>query len=104
MDRESLYKRINERVDLMIEQGLLAEAKELYPYKHLKSLQTVGYQELFEYLDKRITLQEAIDAIKQNSRRYAKRQMTWFRSDPAWKIFAPDAIDEINNFIESKMK
>ncbi|WP_235296044.1 tRNA (adenosine(37)-N6)-dimethylallyltransferase MiaA [Portibacter marinus] len=77
--REILYQRINERVDLMLEHGLLQEARELYPHKHLKSLQTVGYQELFQHFDGLISLEEAVRLIKRNSRRYAKRQLTWFR-------------------------
>lgn len=79
LPREVLYDRINHRVDQMMEQGLLDEVKSLYPLRHLKNLQTVGYTELFDYLDKKITLSEAIDKIKQHSRNYAKRQLTWFK-------------------------
>lgn len=82
-NREELYDRINKRVDLMIEQGLLDEVKSLLPYRHLPALQTVGYQELFEYIDGKCSLEEAIIAIKQNTRHYAKRQLTWFRKDPS---------------------
>ena len=84
VDRPLLYHRINERVDLMMKQGLLEEAKNLYHNKNLIALQTVGYQELFEYLDGHLTLVEAVDKIKQNTRRYAKRQITWRRSQSHW--------------------
>jgi tRNA dimethylallyltransferase len=77
--REQLYQRLNQRVDLMIKQGLEAEAKALHHLKHKKALQTVGYQEFFRYFDAQINYQEAVELIKQNSRRYAKRQMTWYR-------------------------
>jgi tRNA dimethylallyltransferase len=86
LPREVLYERINKRVDVMMELGLLEEVKALYTCKNLKSLQTVGYSELFDYLDGNYTLPEAIDKIKQHSRNYAKRQMTWFKKDKeiAW--------------------
>jgi len=85
--REKLYERINQRVDLMMKAGLLEEVKSLLPYRHLQALNTVGYSELFNYLDGKTNFQEAIDLIKQNSRRYAKRQMTWFRrnEDAIWE-------------------
>jgi len=78
-DREIMYNRINQRVDLMIQQGLLEEVKNLYPHKTLNALQTVGYRELFDYLDGKITLDFAIEEIKKNTRRFAKRQVTWFK-------------------------
>lgn len=78
-ERETLYERINKRVDIMLEQGLLEEAKSLYTHKHLNALQTVGYRELFDYFDKKITFAEAVEQIKMNTRRFAKRQMTWFK-------------------------
>jgi tRNA dimethylallyltransferase len=81
LPREKLYERINERVDKMMEQGLLAEVEQLYPYKELKNLQTVGYTELSDHLDGKCTLPEAVDKIKQHTRNYAKRQMTWFKKD-----------------------
>ncbi len=95
MDREQLYDRINRRVDMMIADGLEAEARTLYPHRALNSLQTVGYRELFDHFDGTISLDEAIELIKRNSRRYAKRQMTWFRRDPQieW-IPSPEAIEE----------
>lgn len=81
LPREVLYERINTRVDKMMENGLLDEVRNLYSLRHLKNLQTVGYSELFEHIEGLYTLQEAVDKIKQNTRHYAKRQMTWFRKD-----------------------
>lgn len=81
MDREKLIERIHKRVDIMIEDGLEEEARSLYPFKDLPALNTVGYKEIFRYFDNEITLQQAIEDIKTNTRRYAKRQMTWFRKD-----------------------
>lgn len=81
MQRETLYQRINKRVDKMMELGLLDEAKAVYPMKHLNALNTVGYKELFDYLDQKTSLQEAIELIKRNSRRYARKQLTWWRRD-----------------------
>ena len=80
--RELLYQRINNRVEDMMGSGLLNEAETLYPFRHLKALQTVGYQELFDYLDGKYILDEAVEKIKQHTRNFAKRQMTWFRKDP----------------------
>jgi tRNA dimethylallyltransferase len=76
--RDQLYERINHRVDLMIAEGLVAEAEKLFDYRHLNALQTVGYQEIFQYMEGRMSLPEAIDTIKKNTRQFAKRQMTWF--------------------------
>lgn len=90
LPREELYDRINRRVDSMMENGLLEEVKALYPYKELKNLQTVGYSELFDHLDGICSLQEAIDKIKQHSRNYAKRQMTWFKKDTSIQWFSPE--------------
>lgn len=78
-DREKMYERINQRVDIMLNEGLLKEAKNLYPNKHLNALQTVGYRELFDYFDGKTTLDFAIEQIKMNTRRFAKRQITWFK-------------------------
>lgn len=78
-DRKIIYERINQRVDIMVNEGLLQEAERLYPNKNLNALQTVGYRELFQYLDKEISLEFAIDEIKKNTRRFSKRQMTWFK-------------------------
>lgn len=88
-DRAALYERINKRVDKMMELGLEAEARELYPQKELNALQTVGYQELFDYFDGIHTLTEAVELIKRNTRRYAKRQLTWLRKDPEFLWFEP---------------
>jgi tRNA dimethylallyltransferase len=90
--RDILYRRINERVDHMMEQGLLEEVKALYPYRDLKALQTVGYQEIFEHLDGKCTLQQAVGKIKQHTRNYAKRQMTWFSRDKDIKWVAYDKL------------
>lgn len=95
LPRDLLYQRINTRVDDMITAGLIDEARNLLPYRHLNSLQTVGYAELFACFDNTITLERAIELIKQNSRRYAKRQMTWFKKDPAFTWFNPQQFEEI---------
>jgi tRNA dimethylallyltransferase len=87
-----LYERINDRVDRMMARGLLLEAKQLWPYRHLQALQTVGYTELFEHLGGNMNLEEAVDLIKQNTRRYAKRQMTWLRKEEDIHWFAPGDI------------
>lgn len=79
LPREQLYKNINNRVDKMMEQGLLQEAEKLFPFKHLNALQTVGYKELFDYFEGKISLLKAIEEIKKNTRHYAKRQITWFK-------------------------
>lgn len=86
-ERALLYEKINQRVDQMLSQGLEAEAKALYPYKHLNALQTVGYQEWFDHFDGSIDRNTAIELIKRNSRRYAKRQMTWLRNQQNWTIW-----------------
>jgi tRNA dimethylallyltransferase len=95
--REVLYDRINKRVDLMLENGLIDEVKKVYPFRNLQTLNTVGYKELFTYLDSEISLEEAIELIKRNTRRYAKRQLTWFRSlpDATW-LQPPFQLEEID--------
>ncbi|MCC5936272.1 MAG: tRNA (adenosine(37)-N6)-dimethylallyltransferase MiaA [Lunatimonas sp.] len=98
-DRDELYQRINLRMDQMIDEGLFEEAKELYPYRHLNALQTVGYTEIFGYMDGLYDREEAIRLLKRNSRRYAKRQLTWLRKDPDYHWFHPDALNEIESFI-----
>ena len=103
-DREIIYNRINQRVGLMMEQGLLEEAKKLYPNKDLNALQTVGYRELFKYFDGEFTLEFAISEIKKNTRRFAKRQITWYKKDPEIKWFAYQTnISKIIKFINHKM-
>ncbi|MEO7315223.1 MAG: tRNA (adenosine(37)-N6)-dimethylallyltransferase MiaA [Ginsengibacter sp.] len=79
LPRETLYQRINHRVDIMMEEGLLEEVKSLFPFRHLNALQTVGYRELFDYIEGKHSLETAVEEIKKNTRRYAKRQMTWFK-------------------------
>ena len=100
-DREELYDRINRRVDMMMEEGLLEEAKSVYEYKHLNSLNTVGYKEMFMYLDGEWTLDFAIEKIKQNSRIYSRKQMTWFKRDADITWFHPDQKEEIMNHINN---
>ena len=100
LPREELYARIDRRVELMIEAGLEEEARRLYPHRTLNALQTVGYRELFSWFDGTITRDEAIELIKRNTRRYAKRQMTWFRRDPEIRWFAPDAFEAIVRYAD----
>ncbi len=102
-ERALLYSRINTRVDQMVENGLIDEVHTLYPFKHLNALQTVGYQELFNYFDKKTSLEEAIELIKRNSRRYAKRQLTWLRKDSFWKLFKPNDINAMITYIENHL-
>ncbi len=101
--RDELYERINRRVLLMVEQGLLDEARRLFPHRHLKALQTVGYQELFNHLEGKISLDEAVALIQRNSRRYAKRQLTWFRKGD-WQRFHPDEHPAIEKMIENFLR
>lgn len=99
LPREILYERINRRVNHMMEQGLLEEVKELYPIRQLKNLQTVGYSELFDHMDGKMTLEEAIDKIKQHSRNYAKRQLTWFKKDKGFTWFRADDKDVLSKIL-----
>jgi tRNA dimethylallyltransferase len=103
-ERSIIYDRINQRVDLMIDNGLLEEVESLIPYKYLNALNTVGYKELFDYFEGNSTLEFAISEIKKNTRRFAKRQLTWFRKDESisWFDYKTDAI-EIIKFIEKKV-
>ena len=91
LPRQELHSRINHRVDKMIEDGLLKEAKSFYPSRHLNALKTVGYRELFDYIDGKMPLEEAIEKIKTNTRRYARRQITWFRKDKEFKWLPPES-------------
>ncbi len=100
-EREELYDRINRRVDIMMEEGLLEEAKRVYPYKELNSLNTVGYKEMFNYLDGIWDLPFAIEKIKQNSRIYSRKQMTWFKRDEEITWFHPDEKDAILSHIDA---
>lgn len=104
LPRQELVQRINARVDLMMEQGLLEEVRSLLPFASLNALQTVGYTELFAYLRKELSLEEAIEKIKINTRQYAKRQMTWFKRDPATQWFAPSQPTEIIQFVEAQLR
>lgn len=97
--REELYNRINRRVDDMMMQGLEEEARQVYPKRHLNSLNTVGYRELFDYFDGICTREEAIFKIKSNTRRYMRKQLTWFKKDEKIRWFSPDNIEEILNYI-----
>ncbi len=99
-DRKILHNRINKRVDLMIKMGLEKEAKSVYQQKHLNSLNTVGYRELFAFFDGEIPIEKAIELIKRNSRRYARKQLTWFRKDKKMKWFEPKQTEEIIEYIE----
>lgn len=104
-DREMMYNRINLRVDIMMNEGLLKEAENLYPHKALNALQTVGYRELFAYFDKEFTLEFAIEEIKKNTRRFAKRQLTWFKRDENTKWFDfQTPINKIIDYINSQTK
>ncbi|MDR1056531.1 MAG: tRNA (adenosine(37)-N6)-dimethylallyltransferase MiaA [Prevotellaceae bacterium] len=101
--RDELYNRINQRVDLMMEQGLLDEAKNLYPYWRLNALKTVGYKELFEYLHAKISLDMAVEQIKRNTRHYAKRQLSWFARYDDIEWFTPADTEKIITYISSKL-
>ena len=98
-ERNELFERINKRVDIMIQEGWIEEAKRLYPYRHLNALNTVGYKELFNYIDGTWNLDFAIEKIKKNTRDYAKKQMTWFEHDANIHWFLPDNEKEIMDFI-----
>ena len=102
-EREELYERINRRVDEMLNAGLLEEVQAVYPYKELNSLNTVGYKELFKYLNGEWTLEFAIEKIKQNSRIYSRKQMTWFKRDNEIHWFHPDQKEEIMNYINEQL-
>ena len=100
-DRETLYRRINQRVLQMIDDGMIEEAQCVYPKRMLNSLNTVGYKELFEYLDGLTTLDEAIFKIQSNTRRYARKQLTWYKRDAEMTWFSPDNIEEILNYLST---
>lgn len=102
-DRVELYSRIDSRMDIMLEQGLLQEAEALYPYRNHNALQTVGYKEVFDYLEGKYDWQEAVRLLKRNSRRYAKRQLTWFHKHADYTWFHPEQWQEIIDFIEEKV-
>ena len=100
-DRDTLYQRINQRVLQMIDDGMIEEAQRVYPKRILNSLNTVGYKELFEYLDGLTTLDEAIFKIQSNTRRYARKQLTWYKRDAEMTWFSPDNIEEILNYLST---
>lgn len=102
--REELYQRIDQRMDQMIDEGLFEEAREVYPYRHLNALQTVGYKEIFDYMEGKYDQQEAVRLLKRNSRRYAKRQLTWFRKDEEYRWFHPDEIEEVLRYVRQEME
>jgi tRNA dimethylallyltransferase len=103
-EREELFDRINLRVDLMMQQGLLEEVKSVINHKDKNALKTVGYTELFDYFDNKLSLDEAIEKIKVNTRRYAKRQLGWFNKNDDYKWYHPDKTDSIINLINQNMK
>ena len=103
-DREELYNRINQRVDQMMEDGLLEEVKSLINKRNTNALNTVGYKELFDYLDGRWSLDEAVERIKGNTRRYARKQLTWYKRDVNMRWFHPDNITEIKNYLSQYEK
>ena len=103
-DREELYNRINQRVDQMMADGLLDEVKSLVSKRDTNALNTVGYKELFDYLDGRWSLDEAVERIKGNTRRYARKQLTWYKRDADMRWFHPDNIEEILNYLSQYEK
>ncbi|MDF3079109.1 MAG: miaA [Sphingobacteriaceae bacterium] len=102
-ERSILYQRINRRVDEMVASGLIEEVKSLMPFRHLNALNTVGYSELFDYFDGKISLEQAIEQIKQNTRRFAKRQLTWFRKDTEMRWFEPTDFDGIVRYVNEQI-
>lgn len=104
MERDELYERINKRVDIMIQQGLIKEVKSLLKYRDLNSMNTVGYKEILKYLDGDWDLDFAIEKIKQNSRIYSRKQMTWFKKDESIKWFHPNNKDEIFKYIDTTIQ
>lgn len=102
--RPELYDRINQRVEIMMEEGLLEEAKHFFEFRHLNTLNTVGYKEIYDFLDGRWPLDFAVNMIQQDSRRYAKRQLTWFNRDKEIQWFHPDNENEIFEYLQSKIK
>ncbi|GEO22992.1 tRNA dimethylallyltransferase 1 [Cyclobacterium qasimii] len=103
-DREELYERIDRRMDNMIQEGLFEEASEMYPYRDLNALNTVGYKEIFAYLDGAYDKEEAIRLLKRNSRRYAKRQVTWLNKDKTYHWFHPDEINDMLDLINAQIE
>lgn len=102
-EREELYARIDRRVDMMLEEGLEAEARELFPLRHYNALNTVGYKELFDYFEGKTDYAEAVRLIKRNSRRYARKQLSWFRRDEDIQWFHPDQKQQILDFLHKEL-
>ena len=102
-ERQELYERINKRVDVMMQEGLLAEAEQFYPFRHLNTLNTVGYKELYEYMDGKWDLDFAVNMIRQDSRRYAKKQLSWFNRDKEIAWFHPDDKDAVFQYLKNKI-
>lgn len=100
LPREELFERIHNRVDAMMDKGLLEEVRRLYPYRAFNALKTVGYKELFDHLDGKAELERAIEQIKTNTRRYAKRQLTWFKRDHSIQWFRPDEVEKIIEYVD----
>ncbi len=99
-NREALYAKINHRVDVMMQQGLMNEVKNLYSFKHLNALNTVGYKELFDVIDEKTSIEEAVNLIKQNTRRYAKRQLTWFNHQGDFEPFEPTDLEKLKAYLD----
>ncbi len=104
MNRDTLYHRINSRVDSMIGSGLIDEVKSLEEFREKNAMKTVGYRELFSYLDGRISLEQAVDLIKRNTRKYARKQLTWFRKDNLYPWFHPAEMERIETYIKTQLK
>jgi tRNA dimethylallyltransferase len=100
--REELFENISARAERMIADGLVEEVTALLPFRHHNALNTVGYKEIFDFLDKKVTLERAIENIKTNTRRYAKRQLTWFKRDKEIRWFLPEETEDIIRYSESK--
>lgn len=103
LPKEELHRNINSRVDKMIGEGLMEEVRSLIPFRELNALQTVGYSEIFDYIDGRISLESAIEEVKKNTRQYAKRQMTWFRKDKEIRWFFPNETDKMIAYIQNRL-
>lgn len=103
-DRAELYERINKRVEQMVADGLVEEARKVLPLRDTNALNTVGYKEMFEYFDGKCSLEEAISKIQGNTRKYCRKQQTWFKKDPEIKWFSPENIEEIIKYIETSMQ
>jgi tRNA dimethylallyltransferase len=103
IDRNELHNKINKRTDQMMDDGLLEEARNLLPYRHHNALKTVGYKELFDYFDGNMSLEVSVELIKRNTRRYARKQISWFNRNTDYTWFAPDQVLEITSFIQNEI-